>query len=213
VTREPAAARHFAAAADRYGQLRNTGILGRIRRQEQRAVRELAPIGNGETVLDAGCGDGDTMRWIEGQGAVAVGIDLSLPMARASAAHGLRVAVQDMEAVGIRPAFDWVLCIGSLEFVADPGVALGNLASCLVPRGRMVLLYPRKGVLGSLYRLYHRSHDTPIHTLTSRSIESLLVAAGFAPPSAERRCLLANVCVTRLVEPGHSGRLQPHPVL
>ncbi len=196
-----AAARHFATGADRYSELRDTGILGRIRRQEQRAVRELAPISPGELVLDVGCGDGAILSWLQELEADAVGIDISLAMARECADEGHTVSVQDMQQIAVRPVFDWVLCIGSLEFTSDPGQALANLVSRIVPGGRIVLLYPRRGVLGALYTLYHRSHRTPIHTFTARGVSSLLERAGCEPPRDRRRCLLADVCVSHRARP------------
>jgi SAM-dependent methyltransferase len=128
----------------------------------------------------------------------AIGIDLSLAMALSCARSGHTTAVQDMESLGLRPVFDWVLCIGALEFVENPLKALGLLSECLAPGGSFVLLYPRRGLLGALYALYHRSHGTRIHTFDEREIRALLVRAGFAAPRVQRRCFLANVCVTTL---------------
>ena len=79
---DPAVARHFADAASRYSQLRGSGPLGWVRSREQTAVQELADVGPGTTVLDAGCGDGATLEWLRERGADAVGIDLTWPMAR-----------------------------------------------------------------------------------------------------------------------------------
>lgn len=196
MTNEPAA-KHFSAAAPRYGRLRDRGLLGRLRQQEQRAVHQLAAIRAGETVLDAGCGEGSTLRWLSSRNAKAVGIDLSLAMIRQSSACEAAVAVQDIEALGLRPVFDWVLCLGALEFVDDPRRALANLAECLSPKGRLVLLYPRRGILGALYALYHRSHGIRIHTFGPREADGLLVMSGLRPPYERRRCLLADVVATR----------------
>ena len=193
---ERGAARHFGAAADGYTEFRGRGLLGRIRRQEQRAVRELAPIDAGALALDAGCGDGETLSWLAGRGANAVGVDLSLPMAAGCAGRGHTVSVQDMNNLAFGPVFDWVLCIGSLEFVAQPHHALSELARCLNPKGRFVLLYPRRGLLGALYTLYHRSHGTRIHTFRRPQISQLLAVSGLEEPERWRRCVLADVCVT-----------------
>ena len=125
---DPAVTRHFSDTASRYSRLRGSGPLGWVRAREQKAFRELAEVAPGTTVLDAGCGDGATLEWLRERGARAVGIDLTWPMARICAASGLAVAVQDMEEIGLRPIFDWVLCIGSLEFVPSPERALKNLA-------------------------------------------------------------------------------------
>jgi SAM-dependent methyltransferase len=196
VSTERGAAHHFGAAAEGYTEFRGRGLLGWVRRQEQRAVSELAPVAGGALVLDAGCGDGETMAWLAGLGANAVGVDLSLPMAASCASRGHSVSVQDMNGLAFGPVFDWVLCIGSLEFVSQPENALAELARCLKPDGRFVLLYPRRGLLGALYTLYHRSHGTPIHTFRRPQISFQLAAAGLKAPVEWRRCVLADVCAT-----------------
>jgi SAM-dependent methyltransferase len=159
-------------------------------------VQELVDIEPGATVLDAGCGDGATLDWLEKRGAHALGIDLTLAMARVCASRGFSAAVQDIEELGLRPVFDWVLCVGALEFVPDPGRALKNLADCLAARGRLVLLYPRRGPLGTLYALYHRTHGAHIHLFDASDIEALITSAGLAPPTEHRHCALSSVCST-----------------
>jgi len=200
---DPAVARHFADAATRYSRLRGSGPLGWVRSREQTAVQELVDVELGTTVLDAGCGDGATLEWLSKQGAHAVGIDLTWPMARICASRGLSVAVQDLEDIGLQPVFDWVLCIGSLEFVPSPAQALKNLASCLSPTGTLVLLYPRKGPLGTLYALYHRTHGTHIHLFDTDDITALFSGAGLQPPKSRRDCLLSSVCATAATGEAH----------
>jgi SAM-dependent methyltransferase len=195
---DPAVSRHFSRAAARYSYLRGRGPLKRIRRREQAAVRELAEIKPGATVLDAGCGDGATLEWLSARGATAFGIDLTWPMALLCAARGFPVAVQDIENLGLRTVFDWVLCIGALEFVPDPARALQNLAGCLAPNGTLVLLYPRRGALGALYAMYHRTHGARIHLFGDREIAVLLTGAGLVPPLQRRDCVLSSACSTVL---------------
>jgi SAM-dependent methyltransferase len=193
---DPEVARHFSRAAAGYSRLRGSGPLSRMRSREQAAVQELADVRPGATVLDAGCGDGATLEWLRARGARALGIDLTWPMARLCASRGFPVAVQDLEAIGLRPVFDWVLCVGALEFVPNPARALKNLGACLTPSGTLVLLYPRKGPLGTLYALYHRTHGARIHLFSADEITALLAGAGFAPPITRRDCALSSVCST-----------------
>jgi SAM-dependent methyltransferase len=193
---DPGVARHFADAASRYTRLRGSGPLGWVRSREQAALRDLVDIKPGCTVLDAGCGDGATLEWLNELGAFAVGIDLTWPMARICRLRGHCVAVQDIEEIGLQGVFDWVLCIGSLEFVTEPARALNNLAACLSAGGTLVLLYPRKGPLGILYSLYHRTHGTRIHLFNRHDISALFSGAGLEPPRSRRDCLLSSVCST-----------------
>lgn len=195
---DSAIVRHFSRAAAGYSRLRGAGPLRWMRSREHVAVQELVHIEPGVAALDAGCGDGATLDWLTARGARPFGIDLAWPMARLCAARGLQVAVQDLEELGLRPTFDWVLCIGTLEFVPDPSRALQNLGACLAPHGTLVLLYPRKGALGTLYALYHRTHGARIHLFGATDIEALLSGAGFAPPIEYRHCALSSACSTIL---------------
>ena len=191
---DPAVARHFSRAAEGYSRLRGSGPLDRMRSLEQAAVEDLADVQRGDAVLDAGCGDGATLDWLRARGAEAYGIDLTWPMARLCVDRGFSVAVQDLEDIGLQPVFDWVLCVGALEFVPDPARAVNNLSACLAPNGTLVLLYPRKGPLGILYALYHRTHGARIHLFNLDDITALLTNAGLSPPLDRRDCTLSSVC-------------------
>ena len=191
---DPAVARHFSRAAAGYSRLRGAGLLSRMRSMEQAAVQELTDVKHGNIVLDAGCGDGATLEWLRARGVRAIGVDLTWPMARVCIDRGFPVAVQDLEELGLQPVFDWVLCVGALEFVPDPARALENLSACLAPRGTLVLLYPRKGLLGMLYAFYHRTHGARIHLFSIDDITALLTNAGLTPPLERRDCALSSVC-------------------
>ena len=190
-----AAAGHFEAVAAGYRTRRAAGLTGRLRRQETRAVRLLATIAPGDLVLDAGCGDGATLDWLAAARVRAVGIDVALGMARACRARGHRVAVSDLARPGLRCGFDWVLCIGALEFTNDPAAAIGALAALLRPGGRFVLLYPRIVPLGLLYVLYHRRHGVAIRLFSRADVAALLNAAGLTGPEQVRWGWLSSACV------------------
>lgn len=193
------AARHFERAAAGYARFRNVGPLGLLRREEQRALKELADVQPGDRVLDAGCGDGETMTWLRSRGALPFGVDLTLSMATACRQRGFLVSVQDMEQLGVRPAFDWALCIGSLEFTVQPGKALAELCASLRAEGRLVLLFPRRTWLGRLYALYHRAHGVSIKLFTHADISAHFRAAGLTEPSQWSDCALSTVCVAERV--------------
>lgn len=190
-----AAATHFEVVAASYRTRRATGLAGRLRRQETRAVCGLATVAPGDLVLDAGCGDGATLDWLAAARARAVGIDVALGMVRACRARGHLVAVSDLARPALRCRFDWVLCIGALEFTNDPGAAVAALAALLRPGGRFVLLYPRLVPLGLLYVLYHRRHGVAIRLFSRADVAALLTAAGLTAPDQFRWGWLSSACV------------------
>jgi len=196
----PAAARHFARVASAYTELRGGGLTGLLRRQEQEAVRALAAVAPGQRILDVGCGDGEVLAWLAAQGARATGVDLVPAMAAHCRRRGFDVCVQDMERLGVRPAFDWVFCVGSLEFTREPRRAIEAFAGALRPEGRLLLLFPRRGVSGFLYAAYHRTHGVPIWLFSRADVSRLLSAAGLVV-DGWRDCALSSVCTARRRSP------------
>lgn len=189
------AARHFERAAAGYGRFRNVGVLGLLRREEQRALHDLADVQPGERVLDAGCGDGETMAWLRSREARPFGVDVALSMAKTCRARGFPVAVQDMEHLGVRPVFDWAMCIGSLEFTERPERALAAFSDAVRSGGKVVLLFPRRSWLGRLYAVYHRAHGVSIKLFTHGEISAYFRAAGLREPARWRDCALSTICV------------------
>lgn len=189
------AARHFQRAAAGYGRFRNVGVLGLLRREEQSAVYDLAGVRTGDRVLDAGCGDGETMAWLRSKDARPLGIDVAPAMAKTCRERGFPVAVQDMEQLGVQPVFDWVLCIGSLEFTERPDRALAAFSAALRENGKVVLLFPRRTWLGRLYALYHRAHGVSIKLFTHAEVSAYFRAAGLHEPVEWRDCMLSTACV------------------
>jgi 2-polyprenyl-3-methyl-5-hydroxy-6-metoxy-1,4-benzoquinol methylase len=157
-------------------------------------VQTIARVEPGASVLDAGCGDGEMLAWLAAVGARAVGIDGARSMASRCHRRGFRVCVQDMQHLGFRGGFDWVFCIGSLEFVPDPQTALQSFVHCLRPGGRLALLFPNRNWLGVLYAAYHRKHGVRIHLFSQERMTALLGAAGLAA-SGWQPCALSTACV------------------
>ncbi|HEX8004049.1 MAG TPA: class I SAM-dependent methyltransferase [Mycobacteriales bacterium] len=95
----------------------------------------------GRTVLDVGCGAGQTTRWLRERGALAVAFDLSAEQLRLGRAMGPLPAVRaDAEALPFRDrAFDLACsAYGALPFVADSARVMREVARVLRPGGRWV---------------------------------------------------------------------------
>ncbi|MBI4518887.1 MAG: class I SAM-dependent methyltransferase [Deltaproteobacteria bacterium] len=188
--------RHFERVAPGYGRLRARWPLGALQQQERLALQRLVHIEPGALVLDVGCGDGTTLAWVTACGGRGVGVDMSRSMALRCQRRGFVTCVQDMERLGFKPRFDWVLCIGVIEFAESPERSIRSLGDCVQPSGRLALLFPRRHWLGVLYAGYHRTHGVRIHLFRRNEVTALLSAAGFET-SAWQDGSLSTLCVAQ----------------
>jgi len=109
----------------------DAGLLGEVR---------------GRRVLELGCGAAAGARWLDGQGAEVVAMDLSAGMLRqareASDRSGVRVPLVQADALALPftdASFD-VVCtaFGAVPFVADSAAVMREVARVLRPGGRWV---------------------------------------------------------------------------
>jgi SAM-dependent methyltransferase len=98
----------------------------------------------GRRVLELGCGAAAGARWLAGQGAEVIAMDLSGGMLRHAAEAGRRSGVPvplvqaDALALPFRDASFDVVCtaFGAIPFVADSGAVMREVARVLEPGGR-----------------------------------------------------------------------------
>ena len=192
---------HYERSTTGYSRLRDTGLAGLVRRREQASVLDLLEVRAGERLVDVGCGDGAVAALAAERGARVVAVDLVPSMALFATRRGVPAVAADARALAFRPEFDAATWIGSSEFVADLPAAARQVARCLRPGGRLVILFPRRNWFGLLLLLYHRLVGIRIHLRPRESVASALVESGFAPPEAWRRCTGAWACRASLVAP------------
>ncbi|HET9391134.1 MAG TPA: methyltransferase domain-containing protein [Steroidobacteraceae bacterium] len=100
----------------------------------------------GMRVLDAGCGTGEALAWLQHEvaptGAV-VGVDLAtahVSAARAAVPPDVQVLQADLLQMPFPPAaFDAVWCTNTLHHLRDPLLGMRSLAGLLRPGGRLAL--------------------------------------------------------------------------
>ena len=113
-----------------------------LREADARLLGEV----RGRRVLELGAGAAAGARWLDGQGAEVVAMDLSAGMLRQARAgadrSGVRVPLVQADALALPFAdsvFD-IVCtaFGAIPFVADSGAAMREVARVLRPGGRWV---------------------------------------------------------------------------
>jgi ubiquinone/menaquinone biosynthesis C-methylase UbiE len=111
-----------------------------------RAIEVLAP-GEGERILDVGCGGGQTTLALAarvGASGAVTGVDISRPMLalarkRAEGFPNVRLIEGDAQVQPFAPGgFDGVFSRFGVMFFSDPTAAFANLRRALKPQGRLV---------------------------------------------------------------------------
>lgn len=159
--------------------VRATGLQARRRRLD----RFLLPPGQGQRLLELGCGNGARLAIMQDHGYRPEGQEVSPIAAARAAALGVPVHLGDLGDVAIASAsFDAVVMNHVLEHLPDPAALLAECHRVLRPGGRLVSIQPNGASLA------HRAFgpdwaglDPPrhLHVFTPGSVAATARAAGF----------------------------------
>ncbi len=139
----------------------------------------------GQRFLDVACGSGRLVAVAEGQGLLAVGLDISrtaLGLGRGSL--GLkRLVLGAGEALPFKgESFDRIAVIGSLEHFWDPAVGVREVCRVLRPGGRAVILVPNTFSLTHVLYVWRKGEvfddGQPLQRYATRKQWQRLIEAG-----------------------------------
>jgi SAM-dependent methyltransferase len=154
------------------------------------ALRTLEGCALLKTDLWDECKNSRILQWVAAQGALAYGVDISLPTVRQAgaefAAQELRGAVGDVRRLPFRAeSFDAVYSMGTIEHFADPGSAVAEIHRVLRRGGRAVVGVPnrldpflRPALVAVLRRLglYAYGYE---RSFTRRGLRRMMERSGF----------------------------------
>lgn len=138
------------------------GLWKRIRHIEREAVFEELEPRPGERILDVGCGPGYYTREMQRLGVQVTGIDSSPAMLNQFRHLGSPAILGKFELHAFESSYDKILIAGAAEFIAETEAILRQIERVLLPRGRAVILAPRRNWIGKLYKEWHRSHGCQV---------------------------------------------------
>ena len=107
----------------------------------------------GDSILDVGCGSGTYAKRMSALGARVTAVDASPRMVEAIRPHVAKSFRADIETLALGRTFDRVVCLGVLDFVAEPATCMRRLAEHVSPGGFLIVLAPDRRLVGSYYRL------------------------------------------------------------
>ena len=157
----------FAEVAPGYDRANRTLSLGIDRRWRRKTVATVAVV-PGERGLDVCSGTGDLAFALHSAGALVTGVDFCAPMLQRATVKPAETANVPRPVFGCADAmalpfaaatFDFATVAFGIRNVAEPRVALREMARVVRPGGRVVVLeftWPRVPVLAGAYRFYFR---------------------------------------------------------
>ena len=114
------------------------------------AVLEWLSPGEGESILDLGCGDGAlTVRLIDA-GADVVGVDMSKSFLDAARLAGVDARQMDGQALSFDGEFDAVFSNAALHWMTRPHDVIDGVARALKPGGRFVAEFGGHGNVAAI---------------------------------------------------------------
>jgi len=129
---------------ERYDQWFETPIGRLIREYESKLILEMLRPGQGEKILDVGCGTGIFTFDVLTAGADVVGVELSLPMLlwakKKLKGHAFLTVKGDMRNLPFADnTFEKTISVTAIEFIQDARRAVSELFRVTKPRGPIVV--------------------------------------------------------------------------
>lgn len=153
-----------------------------LRRAWNTHYRALLPSDRGARILDAGCGDGALLWWLQELGFPAVGVDVSAEQAQIARSLGVRdVTVSPLEGYleAHRGQYDVIVMRNVLEHFGKDELLrmLEAVRNALAPRGILLAQVPNaQSPFGGRIRYGDFTHEL---AFTERSLAQLLSVCGF----------------------------------
>jgi 2-polyprenyl-3-methyl-5-hydroxy-6-metoxy-1,4-benzoquinol methylase len=173
--------RHYGKWADSYGDPANDGWFSHVRAREIRIVNQALALRGGESILDAGAGPGIYAVALKQRGHQVWAADFAPEMVAKLEGRVDRALLADVQTLDLGRRFDRILCLGVMEYVADPLTTLRRLADHLAPRGRLIVLVPRQGIGGWFYQREKKKHGLAVRLYSSHTLGHLATQAGLRP--------------------------------
>lgn len=126
---------------------RRYALINRWDPSHLKRMNRFARIGEGDRVLEVGCGRGHLTQALADQGADIVGIDANPYVEDVSDSP----LVRHMKAEALEfedGSFDFVVSVHAIEHIPELEMALSEMARVLRPGGKAILVYPAEPIRG-----------------------------------------------------------------
>lgn len=146
-------------------------------------VLDWLAAGQGERILDLGCGDGVLTAELAALGADVVGVDSSESFVATCRSRGLDVRVMDGEALTFENEFDAVFSNAALHWMTRPERVVAGVRRALKPGGRFVAEFGGHGNVAGIV--------TALEAVARRhNVDAALAHPWFFPTTEAYRAML-----------------------
>ena len=173
--------RYFSARSGVYQRKSKSGIWNKIRNLEASTVLKALDLTEKDQVLEIGCGSGYYSMLIQDKVSNLMSIDKNAAMIAAANRYGVKAVVAGVADIEDE-TFDKVLLAGVIEFAIDPSGLVSKAQKKLKIGGRLVILYPRQGLVGLGYQWFHRLLGCPVQS--GKSITKIFSDKGWSREKA-----------------------------
>lgn len=188
---------YFNLAALSYdNRLRKNYIWKYLKQRELSAVaRAIGTCFESKEILDLGSGTGIGAEYLRKCGGKLLCVDMAPEMNQMARKKGLETVESKIEDLRVERKFDYVMALGSFEFVDCLGSSFKTACHHLKEDGLLVLLYPRAGTIGWLYTKIHELWGCKSDIKNHSALISVARSNGLVEVSRKKVTLISEIIV------------------
>jgi SAM-dependent methyltransferase len=150
-----------------------------------RRIDRLLPMGEGDRVLEVGCGQGHLTRRLAERGVDVVGIDANPNASEVSGSDRvLHMRAEDLDFGD--DEFDVIVSVHAIEHIPPLEEAAAEMARVLRPGGKALFIYPAEPIQGMyavptsviLHGTPFKAREVHCHKLSPRKVRDLMARQG-----------------------------------
>lgn len=170
------------------------------RKNEKSSVDSwVAPV-IGSSLIDLGCGAGFySLHFKEKYNLKVLGVDSSPAMIVELQSSGIKGIVSSVEEYVALTLFDNALAAGVLEFIEEPGIVFANVSKMLPAGGKFVLIVPRDGLAGVIYKKFHELQGCDVFIRPVEFYKNIAETSGFKLIGIDSPTLISRtICLQKV---------------
>jgi ubiquinone/menaquinone biosynthesis C-methylase UbiE len=177
---------------------RRYALVNRWDPSHLKRIDRLIAIGDGDRVLEVGCGQGHLTKALLERGIDVIGIDANPQAAEVAGTERVRyMLAEDLDFED--DSFDYIVSVHAIEHIPPLEAALAEMARVLKPGGTAVFIYPAEPIQGLfaiptsviLHGTPFKAREVHCHKLWPSKLTAMAAPLGLAHVASEFSLLLS----------------------